>query len=187
MQSVPMKHVIRFVTVTGLAIAWASAATAQSLADVARKEEARRREVTKPSKVYTNESLAAADTTVPPASGSPAAPATSALQPAHEPAAASKEDTRRNQAYWRGRIAKAREGLERSRTFHEALQSRINALTTDFTARDDPAQRAVIGSNRQKALAELDRVARDIAGFEKQIRDIEEEARMAGVPPGWLR
>ena len=33
------------------------------------------------------------------------------------------------------------EQLDCDRLFAEALQSRINALTTDFTARDDPAQR----------------------------------------------
>ena len=36
------------------------------------------------------------------------------------------------------------------------MQTRINALTTDFVNRDDPAQRAVIEHDRQKALAELD-------------------------------
>jgi hypothetical protein len=30
------------------------------------------------------------------------------------------------------------------------LQSRINALTTDFAARSDPAQRAQIGSDRRR-------------------------------------
>ena len=71
--------------------------------------------------------------------------------------------------------------------FAEALQSRINGLTTDFTARDDPAQRAVVANDRQKALAELDRVKNDITQQTKAIADIQEEARRAGVPPGWLR
>ena len=33
--------------------------------------------------------------------------------------------------------------LDRDQIYSEAMQSRINALTADFTARDDPAQRAV--------------------------------------------
>jgi hypothetical protein len=53
--------------------------------------------------------------------------------------------------------------------------------------RDDPAQRAVIADNRQKSLAELDRVKSEIEKNKKAIADIEEEARRAGVPPGWLR
>jgi hypothetical protein len=81
----------------------------------------------------------------------------------------------------------ARDGLARSQTFAEALQSRINALSTDFVNRDDPAQRAVIETDRQKAIAELERVRKEIAQFQTSIADIEEEARRAGVPPGWLR
>ena len=67
------------------------------------------------------------------------------------------------------------------------MQSRINALTTDFVNRDDPAQRAVIADDRQKAIAELERLARANVDGTKAIADIEEEARRAGVPPGWLR
>ena len=35
------------------------------------------------------------------------------------------------------------------------FQSRINGLTADFTARDDPCQRNQISADRQKALTEL--------------------------------
>ena len=69
----------------------------------------------------------------------------------------------------------------------EALQSRINALTADFSARDDPAQRAVVGEQLNKALAELERMRGDIEVQQKQVTDLEEEARRAGVPPGWVR
>ena len=71
--------------------------------------------------------------------------------------------------------------------FAEALQSRINGLTTDFTSRDDPAQRAAVANDREKALAELDRVKNDIVQQTKAIADIQDEARKAGVPPGWVR
>ena len=69
----------------------------------------------------------------------------------------------------------------------EALQARVNGLTSDFTARDDPYQRARIGEDRQKAIGEMERLRREIEGLKKKIEDIEEEARKAGVPPGWLR
>jgi hypothetical protein len=85
------------------------------------------------------------------------------------------------------RMQAARDALQRSQAFAEALQSRINGLTTDFTSRDDPAQRAVVANDRQKALAELERVKNDIVQQTKAIADIQEEARRAGVPPGWLR
>ncbi len=81
----------------------------------------------------------------------------------------------------------ARTQLERSRTFADALQSRIAALTVDFINRDDPAQRSVIEQDRTKALAELERVKKEMDDQAKAIAAIEDEARRAGVPPGWLR
>jgi hypothetical protein len=69
----------------------------------------------------------------------------------------------------------------------EALQSRINALTTDFVNRDDPAQRNAIAAERQKALAELDRLKQEIVDHQKAISAIQDDARRAGVPAGWVR
>ena len=163
-----------------------SAAGAQTLGDVARKEEARRKAVSKPGKTYTNDSLRGAGdvgaAVVPPVPAAAAAPT-----PAPESKPQEPKDPKKEEAYWRERVSKARDGLERAKTFKDALQSRINSLSADFTSRDDPAQRSVIASDRQKALAELERVTKEIADFEKQLRDMEDEARKAGVPPGWVR
>ena len=80
-----------------------------------------------------------------------------------------------------------REELRRNEMFAEALQTRINALSRDYVSRDNPAQRRQIGQDRAEALSELARVKQDVERGKKQIADIEEEARKAGVPPGWLR
>jgi hypothetical protein len=167
-----------------LALAGVSA-SAQSLGDVARKEEARRKAVAKSGKVYTNDSVRGSDAAVSPAPAGPAAAVPAEVKPEEKPA----EDAgpKKDEAYWRTRMGEARTGLERAQTFQEALQSRINGLSAEFAARDDPAQRSVISSNRQKAMAELERVKKEIADFTKQISDIEDEARKAGVPAGWLR
>jgi hypothetical protein len=167
-----------------LVVAFAAPAAAQSLGDVAKKEEARRKKVAKAGKVYTNDSLKPSDRSEPSSSGTPGV---SAPSPSAPETPAASDSPKRDEKYWRERMAAARDGLERSKAFEEALQSRINALTADFTSRDDPYQRQVVGQNRQKALAELDRVKSDIAKYQKQIVDTEEEARRAGVPPGWLR
>jgi uncharacterized protein with ATP-grasp and redox domains len=84
-------------------------------------------------------------------------------------------------------MAQAREAQRRSEAFAEALQSRINGLTTDVVNRDDPYQRAKLADDRQKALAELQRVTGEIDQAKKDIADMEEEARKANVPPGWIR
>jgi hypothetical protein len=170
-----------------------AAASAQSLADVARREEERRKSVAKAGKVYTNDQLPPAPpVSAPrPASGAvapskpdpaaPDAPAGDAAKPGDQATGATTEDG------WRKRVATEREALSRSQILADALQSRINALTTDFENRGDPAQRSVIFTDRQNALAELDRVKKEIAEHQKAITTIQEEARRAGVPAGWTR
>ena len=81
----------------------------------------------------------------------------------------------------------ARDTMDRQQIFADSLQSRINALTTDFVNRDDPAQKAKIETDRKAALAELERVKKELEDQAKAITTIEDEARRAGVPPGWLR
>jgi len=181
-------------------LASAASSAAQSLADVARKEEARRKNVAEPAKVYTNKDLkpvpspsnapaastpdAKADEKAAPEKDDPAKPAdkndkTDAVPPAKEPV--------KDQAYWAGRLKAAQEQLARDETYASAMQSRINALTTDFVNRDDPAQKRTIEQDRLKAIAEMDRLKQAIANDKKALDSLLEEARRAGVPPGWLR
>jgi len=183
------RHVCFFTVLLTFA---ASLAGAQSLAEVARKEEARRQTVKHSSKVYTNKDLkpAARWSGAPPAQPPTSEPAVSGEKALEKPEAAEsqEEDARaKDEQQWRARMAEARTALERSKTFAQALQSQINGLYADFTARDDPAQRASIERERQKSLAELERVKSEIQAQIKAIADLEEEARRAGVPPGWLR
>jgi hypothetical protein len=180
------------------AVAFPLAAAAQKppLAEVARQEQERRKEIKTAKKMLTNKDLpASALQPAAPSAGAPAAGGAGEAAGAgtQKPAApgaeaqAPPQGGQKDEAYWRTRITTARENLRRSEAALEAFQSRINALTTDFVNRDDPYQRQKIGEDRQKALEELDRVRREIEGFKTQISDIEEEARKAGVPPGWLR
>jgi hypothetical protein len=151
------------------------------LAEVARKEQERRKATKDPKKVFTNKDLKSGPQAPPPSTEAPAAQA-----PAEEKPAAPKEPEK-DEAWWRARITQVRDTLARDEVLVEALQSRVNALSTDFVNRDDPYQRARIGEDRQKAIGEMDRVRAEIQNLKKQIEDIEEEARKAGVPPGWLR
>src|SRR5206468_790867 len=93
----------------------------------------------------------------------------------------------KDQKYWSDKMKSLREQLDRDQTFLDAIQNKINSLTTDFVNRDDPAQRTVIEQNRQKALSELARLQKAIADDKKAVTELEEEARRAGVSPGWLR
>jgi hypothetical protein len=185
--------IVRLLSALGLAAALVVTAGAQSLGELAKREEARRKAIKTPGKVLTNDTIRSTAPASAPAAPpvAPSQPAPSAPGAAAPGSAAEKPkpdaDRKTQEAAWRQRIAAARDSLQRSQMFAEALQSRINGLTADFTSRDDPAQRAVVATDRQKALAELDRVKNDITQQTKAIADIQEEARRAGVPPGWLR
>jgi hypothetical protein len=179
----------------GVLLTIAVPVSAQSLGDLAKKEAERRKASPPAAKTYTNEDLkklppmsdsgtkAVAPTKVEEAAkpGDPAKPgdAKADASKAGEPA--------KDEKYWRGRITAAREEIRRNEMFRDALQTRINSLSADFAGRDDPFQRAQIADDRQKAIAELARVTSEIEKTNKAITEIEEEARRAGVPPGWLR
>lgn len=173
------------------------AASGQTLGEVAKKEAERRKAQPQTGKVYTNKDLPASaqkPATANPSTETPAQTPTDPVAAATEQKAEDgkapgdkPQGDQKDQAYWKNRMATAREELRRSEMFAEALQTRVNTLNKDFNSRDNPAQRSAIGADRTEALNELTRVKQDVERGKKQIADIEEEARKAGVPPGWVR
>ena len=161
------------------------------LAEVARKEAARRASISEKSRFYTNDDLAGGSrlTTgaarrpgpeaAPPASDDPADAAGGGTDDAPEAA--------RDEAYWRERITAARDAGQRAELVAAALQNRVDGLLAEFTARDDPAQRARLERQRADALSELQVTRTEIERLTAEIAAIREEARRAGALPGWLR
>jgi hypothetical protein len=199
-----------FAAFLAFSVAGLASASAQSLADVARQEGARRQTVAT-GKSYSDQDLKPTGR-VPAVASSQAAPDADAASPdtsvdqaGTDTADASAPDTDatsasdktdkadnktsdvKDEKYWSKRMASLREQLERDKTFQQALQSRIDALTTDFVNRDDPAQRGQIAADRQKTLAELDRLRKAVEADTRAIPELEDEARRSGVPAGWLR
>lgn len=178
-----------------LAAPGVSAQQAPTLGEIARREAERRKALKTDGKVYTNKDLPKSSATpAPPSTPPPAAAPTAEQKPAtQKPAEAEAREKdkdreeEKNEAWWRKRMTAARDALQRHELAADAFQSRINALTTDFVNRDDPYQRAQISIDRQKALNELERMKAEMVRIKQQIADIEEEARVSGVPPGWLR
>ena len=133
------------------------------------------------------------DATLGPAPFGAALPIPSAAADAPAPAAASpdadkaKPEPVKDAAWWQKRITTAREAVARDRLLVAALESRVASLATDIASRDDPEQRAVLMLARQQALAELDRLKTQIDEGMAAIVAIQDEARKAGVPPGWVR
>ena len=178
-------HRVRTWALRGLAILLtlgvsSVALEAQSLADVARREAQRRQAIKTEARVYTNQDLGPGAIRPPARAGTPAAAAETPAEP--EP-----QEEVKDEKYWRDRVTQARQAMARAEILRSALESRINALQTDFVNRDDPAQKAAIAQDRQKAIDEMARTTAEIEKLTKEIADIQEEARKAGVPPGWVR
>jgi hypothetical protein len=171
----------------------AVSSAAQSLGDVAKKEGERRETIKVPAKTYTNKDLQ-------PAPNAPAPPAgasdkTGDVGPDAKADAGAKsekgkdgaKESVKDKAYWSDKLKGLQQQLDRDQGYATALQSRINSLTTDAVNRDDPIQRGQLERERQKAVAELNRLTKAVTDDQKAITDLLEEARRAGVPPGWLR
>ena len=177
------------IVVTGLGLLFclragvALAQTPPSLTELAQKEQERKKALKgTATKVYSDKDLP--KTATPPIVST--VPSPTVVQPDSKPAETKPED-QKDETWWRNRMLQAREAQRRGEAFAAALQSQINGLTTDVVNRDDPYQRAKLSDDRLKALSELQRVTGEIEQAKKDIADIEEEARRANVPPGWLR
>lgn len=208
-------RIFAFFSLFSLAVGWSVPVHAQSLGDVAKKEGERRQTVQGKAKVYTNGDLKPVSDSAPDPTAAVAADGSSSgdKKPADAKADAktdSKTDAKadakgdgknadktaksgkvggddKDQEFWGGKMRALNEQLERDRLYAEAIQTRINSLTADFSAKDDPAQRALIADDREKAVSELSRLRKQIEEDKDAIGNLEEEARHAGVPPGWLR
>ncbi len=188
-----------------LTVTVTTSAQETSLAAVAKQERARRASIGEKSKVYTNDDLRGGPrltTGTPPLTGSSIEPAGPNTTPSADAAVLdgpngpetepgldgpNGPETGQGEEYWRNRIMTARDERRRADLMAAALQNRVDGLWADFTARDDPYQRAEIGQARIEALEELEQTKADVLRLDQEIRDTQEEARRAGVPPGWLR
>jgi hypothetical protein len=162
---------------------------------VARQEQERRKTIKESAKVLTNKDLAAvppaAATTPPPAvEGAPSVEAgknDAKVDPITTDGGKTATEPTKDQAYWSSRAKALQAELTRNETFAVALQSRINALANEYTNQSDPIQQARVANERQKATDELNRLTKQIADDKKAIATLQEDARRAGAPPGWLR
>lgn len=166
--------------------------------------EAIRRSLVQESGHVLTDTLAPAPLPPPPGQNSPALPAetaevtpdrSAAGQAGAEPqvggadaaAGAAGQQASHDEQWWRDRMNKARTTLAHDQVLAAAMQTQFNSLTTDWTNRDDPAQKQKLAQQRLQALAELDRLNKQVLADQKAIADIQEEARRQGVPPGWIR
>jgi hypothetical protein len=169
-------------------LTWYNAPPA-SLVDASRREMLRRQILPQAAHALSNENLppprpvfSEPDTNPPASTSADTTSAGNAGADADKPKGEAHDEK-----WWRTRMTSARTAVDNDQMTIDALQSQINALTADWINRDDPAQKAQLEQRRNKAVADLDRLKTQIDADKKAIDDITDEARRAGVPPGWLR
>jgi hypothetical protein len=159
-----------------------------SIGEAAERELLRRQITAQSTAAYTNVDLPAGGFTDPAAPGdnAPAAAGAQVDRPGIA-AAGPSAPTAGGEQWWRDRAAALRFDIERTEIVIEAMQARINALTSDVVSRDDPFQRGALREQLQRAIAEFDRLQGVLISQRRQLEELHTEARRQGVPPGWLR
>ncbi len=163
----------------------ASPLAAQSLADVAKKEEARRTGIAAPTRTYTNadlrpdptgsSSVGSREGAAPPtAAGTPTtAPgnASAAVASAETPPQAQAGEVKPDEAYWRSNASNLKLQVEKARQAVAAVSK---------PAAGDEREQAKIAALLAKAQSVLDQVLRQQDAFNKQ-------ADAAKVPKEWIK
>ena len=171
----------------------AGEASAQGLGDAAKKEKARRGQPAQqaaPVKSYTQDDLKGQGAA---SSAAAAAPASETAQPTVSGLVgegstrgsldADADKRHEDEQRWRYNAARAQSRVESARRKHQFLSSLNLVPGYEYV---DGGGRTVIGSVEQlqgmtaAAKSELD-------AAERALEDLQEQARRAGVPPGWLR
>jgi hypothetical protein len=164
---------------------------AQSLADVARREAERRKQVT-PGRVITDEDLVAVDAASPPpptdAPASTALPDSPAKPPAKDPSenglngesAGIQGRPKRDEQYWRGRSKELRARLAKTETDAAGAESRLAKLDGGAQTSATARERKLVAAMHAKLKANGGFLRDELAAFERR-------ARAENVPVEWTR
>lgn len=99
-----------------------------------------------------------------------------------------RDDNGRSEAEWRARVAHARALVVDAEKRVSALDTKAKQLENDFYAQSDGFRRdGVIKPAWDQARDDLAKARLELDAARKAIEDLEEEARRANAPPGWLR
>jgi chromosome segregation ATPase len=150
-------------------------ASGQSLADAARKERERQKQLHSTVSVK-----GIATTTTATSSATAAAPAVKPFE--------LKDNNGHNEKYWRERFDQARAELKRAEDQVQLLDAKVKSLNTQFLNRSDIYNKEnTLGPEITAAQKQLDEARNQVEQAKQKISDLEDELHKAGGPPGWAR
>ncbi len=173
-------RIFRTLALMGLTLGLGAALlSAQSLAEVAKKEKERRGKTsTATAKTITDRELARSYRGLPPTSSTVQTPASGEGAKAEgaegEGGAKPAEDATKTPEYWQNRMKASKEKIAKAE----------QALKTDDWGE---GQRVGVDPNGANNLGTRQKAEQQLAAARAELEAIRAEARRAGVPPGWVR
>ena len=158
----------------------AGSALAQSLAEVAEKEKQRRSEVKGATKVISERELQSGRRVTPlPSDSAATASSQGGGEVASDEAAIGEEpevDETTTREYWQNRVTAAQEKTA-------ALEEKLQSPESDWGG----GMRTDVNPVGQRNLSQRQEIESQLAAARAELAQIQDEARRAGVPAGWVR
>jgi len=152
-------------------------ASGQSLADAARKERDRQKQLK--SVVVVNQGATAVTT---------AGTGSTLAAPQVVKAPELKDNNGRNEKYWRERFQKARDDAKRAEDRVTLLDAKVKELNTALLQRSDIYNREYrLGPEITQAQKDLEDARKADDEAKQRLTDLEDELHKAGGPAGWAR
>jgi len=171
------RHVVAIL----LSFAFALNCSAQSVADAARKERERQKNLKSTLTIVGGAKVASNTDT--PATKTAAPPAANTVKPVE-----ALDNNGRNEQYWRTAFQKARDDAKRAEDRIRLLDLNVKELNTQLLTRTDIYNREnVIGPQIAAAQKELEGAHKEAEQAKQRITNLEDELRKAGGPAGWAR
>ena len=162
---------------------------AQSLAEIAEQERKRRKSTQ--GKVYTNDDLEKRPTDRPRPSPSPGTATPRAGSAAPRGEADSPAERRTEEAAWRARAAGARAAVKAAQNAVAEVQAKMRGPQSQPTPSDglrqDPDFLLTTSKEREELAERMAAAQAALTAAREALSALEDEARRAGIPPGWLR
>ncbi len=151
------------------------------LVELSKKEKERRRRI-KTTKVITNADLGKA-----PRPSVITKRAKSFLPRVSGGESEGEKSPKKKREWWISRKRKLEEKIASLKRKIQELQQKVNSLSTNFLIEQRPIAQQKVKSALEKAKGQLEAAKRELAQAKKALDKLYEEARKAGIPPGWLR
>ena len=172
------------VTLSLAMVLFALDASAQKLADVARRERERQKQLHSAVVVAGGATTSTAAATSSTSATITPAPGASAKLQTSGPV----DNKGHDEKYWRQQFDKARAVLKQADDKVQLLDLKVKNLNTQLLRQSDIYNREYrLGPEIAETQSQLDAARRESDEARKKISDLEDELRRSGGPPGWAR